>query len=402
MENPIPVTDVPASVSPINEKPKNGFLKEILIVVILLVVGAGISYGSYWGYTTYQSKQVTLGKVVSNIIGHIRNNDIKSVEIGSTIKATMTGTNVASSTSSNPYTQAISQINNISTNIAFNGILDNTDKDNFKTYGKLSLTITVDGKSGSFYSSLSDAGPLTVEVEYYVFPDALYFKINKVPPFVGMYAGMMGINASSYLNEWILVDQKYIDAFKTGFTKGMKGKSLSVDMTDEQYSELQKAITQFYDVSGAIRISDRKSETTPEGKAVTALYLTVDNDKLLAGAAQFAQDLARIFPDAFANVDKTKSVDNADFMKTMKSLSLTDFKVLVGSDGYPYGNSGTVTIPASDTAPAIVESVDSSFKNYNKEFNLTKPTDAKDVTLILMEMQAAAQKNSMKAAVLKK
>ena len=402
MENPIPVTDVPASVSPINEKPKNGFLKEILIVVILLVVGAGISYGSYWGYTTYQSKQVTLGKVVSNIIGHIRNNDIKSVEIGSTIKATMTGTNVASSTSSNPYTQAISQINNISTNIAFNGILDNTDKDNFKTYGKLSLTITVDGKSGSFYSSLSDAGPLTVEVEYYVFPDALYFKINKVPPFVGMYAGMMGINASSYLNEWILVDQKYIDAFKTGFTKGMKGKSLSVDMTDEQYSELQKAITQFYDVSGAIRISDRKSETTPEGKAVTALYLTVDNDKLLVGAAQFAQDMMRIFPDAFANVDKTKSVDNADFMKTMKSLSLTDFKVLVGSDGYPYGNSGTVTIPASDTAPAIVESVDSSFKNYNKEFNLTKPTDAKDVTLILMEMQAAAQKNSMKAAVLKK
>ncbi len=399
MENPIPVTDVPA---PVSNKTKNSFLKDISIVIILLIVCAGVSYGSYWGYSTYQANQVTLGKVIFNIIDQVRNNNIKSVEIGSTIIATMSSNNIALATSSNQYTQAISQIKNINANISFSGILDNTSKDNFKTYGKLNITLTIDGESGSFYKSMSDDGPIAIEIEYYVFPDNVYFKINKVPSIVGMYAGIVGINTSSYLNQWIVIDQKYIDALKTGFTKGAQGKSLSLNITDDQYIEMKTALIQFFDLSGAMIISDKKSEKTPEGNTVTALYISINNDQLLIGATKLVKDLVRIFPDTFANIDNTKSVDNADFVKMMKIISLTNFKLLIGSDGYPYGNSATITIPASDISPAIVESVDISLKNYNKDFNLTKPKDAKDITLILMEAQATMQKNSMKASVIKK
>ena len=385
------------STSPVGVKPKHNIVKQILVIVILLIVCAGISYGSYWGYNLYQANQITLGKVFTAMVNHVKNGDVKSAEIASGLDVTLTGNDAITS---GQYAQVISGINTIKTNIAFDGIFDNTVKDNFKTYGKLDITLNIDAKAGSSYGALTSGGPMVIEVEYYAFPDSIYFKLNKVPAFVGAYTGMIGIDISPYINQWIMADQKVVDAFGSGFARGSQGSFSVTKLTDEENAKLQSAVVEFLDKSGAFTITDKKSETTAEGTAVTALHISFNNDKFLTGIVKLARDMKVIFPDKMTTVDPEKTLSDADFVKSIKDISITDFTLLVGTDGYIYGSSGTVNVAANDTTPVVVESVNNTIKNYNKEFGLQKPTDAKDINLVIMEIQSAMQKSSVKQSVI--
>ena len=375
--NPAPVI---SATPPISPKAKGNTMKELILIIVLLVVLAGVSYGSYWGYSVYQTKQITLSKVFTTMANHIKNGDIKSAEITSAIEVTVAGGNSVGADSSSQYSEALSQINNIKTNISFNGILDGTTKGSVNSYGKLTIDLNIDAKSGSPYASISGAGPLAIELEYYAFPGSTYFKINKVPSFAGMYLAMVGINLSEYLNTWILVDQKSVDAFSKSFVKN------DTKMSIEEAEKVQGAVVEFLDRSGAFSITDTKDETTVDGKSVTALYISMNNEKFLTGLVKLVKDMKEIFPTELATVDTEKLSDSPELLKSLKDISITNFKLLVGSDGYFYGNSALVTIAASGSTPLITESLSDSITNYNKEFNLQKPAGARDINLILMDI----------------
>ncbi|MCX6716786.1 MAG: hypothetical protein NTV72_02605 [Candidatus Taylorbacteria bacterium] len=368
-------------------KPEGHVLKMIITVIVVIIVLGGIAYGANWVYVKSQSGKVTVGTVVSKMMDDIKDSKIKSVEFTASGSADLTGLNsLQAETSMSPagFPQGITAMN---VSMTSNGMIDATVKDNLSVYVNITteakLTADENSQAGAMLAGL---GKMNLDLEFYLFKDSVYFKINKVPSVISLYAKMYaGIDISKYIGKWMYYQSE--KDFAT-FNAQLKGISQYIgnNLTDDQYTKLKKAIADFYD-GGVMNIADRKPETTKDGQSVTALYVNFDGKKMYPASVKLMKDLNEIFANKNGSGELEKMLNDASFKKLLEGYSSNNLKLLVGSDGYLYGSSGTVNIAGSDISPAMSENVDFSLKNYNKSFKLEKPADARNIIEVAAEIQ---------------
>lgn len=393
MEQSMPPVNNITEQTEMNSGSKHSSVKILLFSVIILALFGVI------GYAYYTNKsQITLGKVVVNTLDAVRDSKIKSAEFSASVNADVNFSDVdKQSEELNLFPSG--GLNGVKLSISWDGILDNTEQEGIEAYGKVNLNIKIDAPSGSPVASMLNGDPLIAELEYYVFPDSVYFKINKVPSIVDAYTSTSGVKLSSYLNRWFILNETEINIFKKAFWEGFNdaakrdnmdfgGKNpFAFNLSDENYSKLRLAILKYLDQSGAIIISDRKSETIADGQKITALYTKVDKDKYLSASKSFSEDLKEIFSEIFSNINPEKVSDNINNSPFM-TASDTNIKFFVGSDGYFHGEEGSIYIKATGNIPSVSEKVYLSLKNYNKSFKLQKPVNAQTFIEVIMEMQS--------------
>ena len=372
-------------------------LKKISLILIILGVTS---------YAFFAPKsQVTLGEAIVNTLDGVRNSKIKSVEFSSSLNADINLKDFDKKSQINELSGAFPPgLDGMNISMSFDGVFDGTGENGLEAYGKLNLNMKINASSDSPITDMIGKDPLVIELEYYAFPDSIYFKINKVPSVVEGFATIQGIELSGYLNRWFVFNETEISLFKKGFSKGFsdaakkdninfEGKNpFSFDLSDESYSKLRLAILKYLDQSGVIVISDRKKETTTDGQKVTALYIKFDKEKYLPALKNFSADLKEIFPELLMNMN----LDEMEgYIEESRSPILTasdiNMKIFVGADGYFHGEAGSITVPATDDIPGISEDIYISLKNYNKSFKLEKPRDAEAFIEAFMEMQSLEQ-----------
>ncbi len=372
------------SPNPVVQHKSKKIIPIIAILVVLLIAG-GVAGYAYYAY--HQRSQITLGKVLVNTLDAIRDSKIKSVEfsVSADIDADLTSldqkTGVKSMEGALPAGVGFS--------MSWDGILDATVNNNFGSYGKLNLVLKIDDPSGSQIGAMLGKDPLVIELEYYVFSDSVYLKINKVPVIADTYASSQGIPLSKYLNKWFVFNKTEIDLFKNGFLIGFKNATLregkdfgemnpfEFNLSDEDYAKIKVALLKYIDQSGVVSIIDRKNEMSGSEK-VTALYIKFNKDRYIPALKEFLQDLKVIFPDWFVNLNTDEILDETDFGYSLKTLDDQNMKVFVGSDGYFHGEDFSFKIKADDVMPDISEHVRLDLMNYNKNFNLMKPVNAEN------------------------
>lgn len=363
----------------VGQNSSHNFKKIFLILVVLVFLG-GIGYAYYM-----RPSRITLGEAVVNTLDAIRDSKIKSAEFIASIDADVDFTKVDEQSKELGRFPS-GGLNGVKLSISSNGIVDNTEREGTKAYGKINLNFKIDAPDGSPVSNMLSGEPLITELEYYLFPDSIYFKINKVPSIVDTYASAQGIKLSGYLNQWFVLNETEISLFRQGFWKGFNdvakkdnvdfgGKNpFALNLSDESYSKLKLSLLEYFDQSGAVVVVDRKKETI-DGQRVIALYTKLDKDKYLSAVKNIREDLREILPESFTNILEEMDSDmenESSFLNADSSI-----KIFVGSDGYLHGQAGSIDIPATDDIPGVSEDIYFGLKNYNKSFKLQKPADAR-------------------------
>lgn len=405
-------TTQPTNFTPPSHKSR----KSLLIVSILVLVGLA-GAGAY-AYYSYQRGQITVGQAIVNTIDGIKNSEIKSAEFSARADVKF-GKSDDALGNTNDVVSSLPGVEGTTVSMSLNGIFDATVKDDFKTYGKINLSVELPASEDSELALLLGKGALDIELEYYVFADSAYFRLNKIPSIISNYADMLsaqGINLSDYMNTWFVVNETEMDLFKLGFMKGftesakedgydLGDDSFNFTLSDENYQKLKEIIVKYYDLSGALSVTDRKSETLSGDDRVTVLYLAFNKDKYISATKESLNELTPILLDIFPNMDFNEEgiKDLFDNQKEVYDvMDMSNLKFFVGRDGYYHGQQGSFGIKSQGLIPSISEDIYFNVKNYNKSFNLEKPKDAKNLMTEVTKLKSQEEEKVQKSSTKKK
>ncbi|MEI8174617.1 MAG: hypothetical protein WCG28_01555, partial [bacterium] len=355
-ESTPPVNNINEQQVVTNPESKNLSIKISSILVVIIIILGGVSYAYY----VHQQNSITMGNVVVSTIDAIKNSKIKSVEFSTTEDVSLDFKELNVKNKTTQTKNAVALLDGVNLSVSLNGIIDGAEKDSFKSYGKVNVNVKFDAPDGSQIRNILGVDSLALELEYYMFPDSIYFKLNKIPSIVDTYVSARGINLASYLNRWFIVTETEIKIFKKGFIKGFinaaqkDNKNFSENpfvfngLSDENYTKLKVALIKYYDLSGAINIVNRKRETTLDGQNVTAIYFLLNDEKYISTEKELMKDLQSILSDSYPNLglnaNISKFFDNMDNNVVFKNATMSGMKFFVGSDGYYHGSEGSVNI----------------------------------------------------------
>lgn len=360
---------------------KKSITKKFVLIIVILLVLAGVSYGGYFGYSYFKKGKLTLSSAVLNTIEATLGNKIKSGEFS--VMAEITAKDVGNNYSrlaTDPTSQQITgTLEDVSLKLDYSGIINTNESNKVETSGNLSASVK--NPNGG---SLGMFGSQEFDLEYKVFSDNMYLNIKKIPSIATMIIPQ-GIDVKKYLNQWFFVPASMAKMAASSVTGGYS-EEIS---TSTLPLEAKEYIIEILDGSGAFTILDKKSEEIENGTKVTALYIKVDLDKFGDELIKFNKKMSK---EAGVSTLKSNDLEIKTQIEKLKELPVENnvFKIFVGeSDGYIYGFSLTGDLMDMKAVKIGRYNIKSLGYNFNKGSKIEKPENARSLMEVMIEISQA-------------
>jgi len=347
--------------------------KILTVVVALILIGAA-SAGAYFGYNYYQGTQTSLSGAIINTINALVAGKIKSGEVSLIAAVTVkeVGSNYSDLATDDQSKQVVSQLEDVAFNFNYSGIINQTNDGKFETSGDLSASVKNPngGNLGMF-------GSQELGLKYKTFSDNIYLNIQKLPAITAMLLPPT-IDTTKYLNQWFSVPIAVADQYSQAYTGNVNASTTE---------EVKNQIINIFDKSDAFTVTDKKSEKTDKGTAVTAMYLKVDLDKLGSEIIRLNKIESEKSGITFTNSQELEMRTNIEKIKELP-IANGVVKVLVGADGYVYGY--VLSGDLMDKNNKLIGNYNNSFTvdNINQSFTIDKPANARSLNEVMMEIDS--------------
>lgn len=359
-------------------------LKKVITTVVVLAVIGGISAAAYVSVKYFGGSKVTIGQAITKTMDAFQAGKINSGEFSVNVEVTAkdVGKNYASFAPDAASQQIVSQLQDVALSLTYSGVVNKNTDGKYETSGDISASVK--NPSGG---SLGMFGSQELGLQYKVFTDAAYLNVQKIPSITSLMIPQ-NINTTKYLNQWFSIPSDLTKSASESFMDGYissGGPTASLAITDDQ----KKQIISVLDESGAFVITDRKSEKTEKGTAVTALYVKIDWDKLADAAIKMDKEISTTATD--------ESIIRADIKEASSKFSNISIKFLIGNDGYFYGSTLSCDLVEDGNQIGSYKQ-NFSVDSYNKSLTIERPASSRNIIEVVTEINALMNSASSAAA----
>jgi hypothetical protein len=375
----IPTSNISSSV--FTEQPaRPSILKKTLITASVFILLGVVTVGAYIGYNYVKDSQITLGSAFLNTIEAFSAGKIKSGEFIMSAEITAKDVGKNYSDLAPDAKEITSQFQDVAAKFIYSGIVSKDENDKFETSGDISASIKnpTGGSLGMF-------DPQELALKYKTFSDNIYLNIQSIPSVASMIIPV-NIDISKYLNQWFSIPSTMAEQTSRSFDSDFTASGTRNLATTTISTEVKTQILGLLDNSGAFTVVDRRGEKTDKGTEVTALYLKIDWDKLGDEIIRISKESAE--KNNSVPYTKSEELELRANIEKMKEIPTSNdvLKALVGNDDYLYGYIATGDLMDKDNKQLGSYKVSFVADNFNKDFVIDRPTNARSFTEVMNEI----------------
>ncbi len=347
--------------------------KKKLFIVLLPILAVVIIVGAYFGYGYYVANQITFGGAVIKTIQAFSSNQIKSGQLSVSGEFTSkdVGNNFSDLIPLVGVQQTVNKINDVSIKLDYSSIIQENSDKNIETDGNIAGSLKY-----SIVGLQSTTSAQEFSLKYKSFADKTYLSVQTLPAITSSFISPDIIKR--YLSSWFYVSKDIINSYSGPFIDNVSSSTIISE-------NIKNDIIDFVDKSGAFIVLDKKLEVAGNGALVNAIYFKIDWDKYSDGLIKISKDISENL-----NINYQSSYEDMikNEIQAIKEFPVKNsvFKVLIGTDGYIHGYYSYSDLLDKDNNDIGSLKINVIGDNYNKLFVIDRPTDARDIKDIFVDI----------------